>query len=105
MSDGWLAVIGTAVGAGGSLATTWLNAHLAKAKADPVAEARKKLLLAMLKDKRYESRSLSTLAHVIGASEDVTKGLLLEVGARASQAGLPNWALVSKQPLPGEDVL
>ena len=61
---------------------------------------RKALLKQMLSDKRHEWRSLATLAHVIGADEDATKRLLLDVGARASENGEPKWALIANKPLP-----
>lgn len=37
---------------------------------------------------------------VIGADEETTKRLLLEIGARSSEDGRPLWALIRRQPLP-----
>jgi hypothetical protein len=45
-------------------------------------------------------RQLETLMHVIGANEDKTKALLLEVGARALEDGKPLWGPKSRNPLP-----
>jgi hypothetical protein len=101
MDEGLYVLIGTALGVIGSLGTTYLNARLSRAKPDPVAEARKKLLLAMLEDERFEWRKLVILSHVIGASEETTKNLLLEIGARASEDGQNLWCLISRHPFKG----
>jgi len=101
MTDGLYALIGAALGVIGSLGTTYLNALLAKPKLNPVAEAQKKLLLAMLEDKRFTWRKFSVLCHVIGGDEATTKALLLEVGARASEDGQNLWALVTRHPFQG----
>lgn len=53
----------------------------------------------MLNHKDYTWRNLSTLSHVIGADEETTKRLLLEVGARASEDGKDLWAMKSRAPL------
>lgn len=50
----------------------------------------------MLNDKRFEWRKLETLAHVIGADENETMSLLLELGARASEDGEKLWSLISR---------
>jgi hypothetical protein len=101
MAEGVYALIGAALGVLGSLGTTYLNARLSQGKPDPVAEARKKLLLVMLEDGRFRWRKLQVLSHVIGADEDTTKKLLLEVGARASEDGQNLWCLVSRHPFQG----
>lgn len=64
-------------------------------------EPRKKLLLEMLEDESYPQhwRQLDTLMHVVGASAETTKRLLLEVGARASEDGQPKWGLLKYHPL------
>jgi hypothetical protein len=36
---------------------------------------------------------------VIGSSEEVTKELLLQIGARASENGKALWALIERHPL------
>jgi len=64
---------------------------------------RKKLLVEMLEDDSPPHsdrwRKFDTLMHVIGANEDTTKRLLLEVGARASEDGQPKWGLLKYHPL------
>jgi hypothetical protein len=54
----------------------------------------------MLQNPDYDWRKLDTLMHVIGADEQTTKRLLLEIGARASEDGQPLWGLISRNPLP-----
>lgn len=87
----------------GSLATVSVQVLMfflekrAKAKAD---EPRKRLLLKMLQHPEYPWRTLDTLMHVIGADEETTKRLLLDVGARASEDGQRKWALLEREPLP-----
>jgi hypothetical protein len=96
MSDGLWAVIGAGVGVLGSVATTYLNARLAQPKPDPVAEARKKLLLSMLSEQRWKWRDLDVLSHTVGADEQSTMNLLLEIGAQGSEDGQDLWGLVSR---------
>jgi hypothetical protein len=101
MTEGLYALIGAALGVLGSLGTTYLNALLSKGKPDPVAAARKRLLLAMLADERFTWRKFQVLCHVIGADEATTKGLLLEIGARGSEDAQELWCLVTRHPLRG----
>jgi hypothetical protein len=64
-------------------------------------EPRKKLLRTMLTDNRFPEhwRQLSTLMHVIGANEETTKQLLIEVGARGSEDKQDLWGLIEYHPL------
>lgn len=101
MAEGAYALVGAFLGVLGSLATTYLNAALTKGKPDPVAEARKRLLRLMLEDERFSWRKLPVLCHVIGADENTTKGLLLEIGARASEDGQELWAMLSRHQFMG----
>lgn len=97
-----IAVIGLAGAVIGSVATVAGNIaiHFAKerseAKKDKPAKA---LLTELLNHNEHTWRNLATLAHVIGANEEKTKQLLLEIGARASEDGKALWALKSKAPL------
>ena len=61
---------------------------------------RKKLLMEMLEDNRFADRwrKLDTLMHVIGANEETTKRLLLEIGARGSEDGQELWGLIKFHP-------
>lgn len=98
-----VAVIGVAGAVIGSLATIaasiadkyYLNRLSQKAD-----EPRRDLLRQMLAHPDYRWRSIETLMHVIGTDEESTKRLLLEIGARASEDGKPQWSLISRSPLP-----
>jgi hypothetical protein len=61
---------------------------------------RKKLLMEMLEDNRFADhwRKLDTLMHVIGANEETTKRLLLEIGARGSEDKQELWGLIKYHP-------
>jgi hypothetical protein len=56
----------------------------------------------MLKHPKYPWRQHDTLMHVIGADDETTKRLLLEVGARGSEDGQPLWGLKERNPLPSD---
>ena len=95
-----LAVLaGTAVGPIVSACTEILKDKLKAKKDDP----RKRLLLAMLTAEKFKWRKLQTLCKVIGADEETTKRLLIEVGARGSENESNVWGLISRNPFPGED--
>jgi hypothetical protein len=98
------AVIGL-IGVGfGSVLTILGNVVVQCLKERSVAKKdrpRKKLLEEMLEDKRYPDhwRKLDTLKHVIGANEETTKRLLLEIGARGSEDQQDLWGLMKYHPL------
>lgn len=90
------AVIGSIATIAASIVAHCLKAHAAAKREKP----RRDLLIQMLKDPQHNWRKLDTLMHVIGADEQITKRLLLEVGARASEDGQPLWGLIERNPLP-----
>ena len=61
---------------------------------------RKDLLKEMLEDESYPERwrKLDGLMHVIGANEETTKRLLLEIGARGSEDKQELWGLKKYHP-------
>ena len=89
------AVIGSVATLAGNFLMHWLKNRDEKNKEKPA----RGLLTEMLNDREYTWRKLDTLKHVIGANEETTKRLLLEVGARASEDGKDLWALKSRAPL------
>ncbi len=95
-----IGVTGAVIGSIATVAVQWLSHHLQENAAAKRDKPRKDLLLEMLKAPKYKWRELETLMHVIGADEETTKRLLLEVGARASEDGQPLWGLVERNPLP-----
>jgi hypothetical protein len=54
----------------------------------------------MLEDDRFTDhwRKLDTLSHVIGANEETTKRLLIELGARGSEDQQELWGLIKHHP-------
>ena len=91
-------IAGSALSIAGQIATYCLR----RRSQDKLDMARKKLLLQMLEHSTYKWRSLERLAHVVGADEDTTKRLLLELGARASEDGKPLWGLLRRNPFENE---
>lgn len=85
----------------GNIVLHWLRERSRRKEDQP----RKQLLTEMLEDSRFPERwrQLDTLAHVIGADEEDTKRLLLQVGARASEDGQSIWGLIKYHPLPGKE--
>ena len=90
------AVIGSVATISGNILMHWFKER-SEAKKD---KPRKELLKKMLDHPTHTWRNLDTLMNVIGASEEKTKTLLLEMGARGSEDGKTLWGLVSKNPLP-----
>ena len=96
----WAGIVGVVVGGGLSIGGVMTQHYLTNRRQDRLDAARKKLLRQMLEDKRHDWRKLTILARVIGADEDTTKRVLLEIDARGSEAGDDVWALISLKPLP-----
>jgi len=86
------AVVGSIATLAGNFGLHWLKEKSKTNKEKPARE----LLKEMLNHKEHKWRKLQTLMHVIGANEEATKRLLLEVGARASEDGQHLWALKSR---------
>ena len=96
----WIGLIGAVIG---SVLTILGNVVMQCLKERSMARKdrpRKKLLEEMLNDKRFPEhwRKLNTLVHVIGANEETTKRLLLEIGARGSEDQQDLWGLVKYHP-------
>ena len=95
-----IGVFGAVVGAVASVAVLCVSRCLDDRAIKKRDKPRKDLLLKMLRSPRYTWRKLETLMHVVGADEEITKRLLLEVGARASEDGKRQWGLIERNPLP-----
>ena len=101
-----LALIGVAGAVIGSISTTvgqWLMHFLQQRSEAKKVEPRKMMLRKMLEDDSFRWRKLKTLMHVIGANEETTKQLLIEIGARGSEDGQELWGLISRNPLPSKE--
>ncbi|MFN0192236.1 MAG: hypothetical protein ACKVP5_09710 [Aestuariivirga sp.] len=99
----WDVVAAAFIGAAAGTVGVWLNHWLTNRRTDKLDSARKELLKKMLANDDWKWRTVSTLSHVIGADEETTKRLLLEIGARASEDGQPKWGLISRVGLPGKE--
>ncbi|MBZ0113223.1 MAG: hypothetical protein K8J08_12220 [Thermoanaerobaculia bacterium] len=95
-----IGVAGAVIGSIATVAVQWLSHLLDQKTIEKHEKPRKNLLTGMLRAPEYRWRRLETLMHVIGADEETTKRLLLEIGARASEDGQPLWGLVERNPLP-----
>ncbi|MBE0544375.1 MAG: hypothetical protein IH623_23790 [Verrucomicrobia bacterium] len=91
-------IVGAVVSIAGQFAVHWLQER-PRRKAD---EERKKLLTKMLNHPKDTWRNLDRLKHVIGADDETTKRLLLELGARGSEDGQNLWGLLSRNPFKDE---
>jgi hypothetical protein len=104
MSDSaWTVVAAALIGALAGPLSVWISHQLQNRRADQLDSARKKLLEKMLNRSEWKWRNLSTLSHVIGADEETTKRLLLEIDARGSEDGQAKWGLVARVGLPGKE--
>jgi hypothetical protein len=77
-----------------------LGQHFASRRDRRLDGQRKQILHQLLSDKD-PWRRLETCQRVIGADQDYTKKLLIEIGARGSQGQRDVWALMSRKPLSG----
>ena len=64
-----------------------------------INKKRKKLLLTMLNVDKYKWRKINTLMNVIGADEETTRQLLIEIGSRGSETDKDLWGLISRNPI------
>lgn len=92
---------GVIVGAIISIVGNVLLHYLQNKRKDTLDELRKELLLKMLDNDRFPNkwRKLETLSRVIGADDETTKRLLIEVGARGSESESNSWGLIKHHPL------
>lgn len=100
MDAGWAALGGSLIGGITTFSATWLSAHLNRTRPNAADEAAKALLKHMLEVKELRWRTIHTMANVIGLTDERTRELLLEIGARGSEVNPELWGLVSRNPLP-----
>jgi len=99
----WIAIIGLIGVLVGAMITVFGNILLHWLKYRPqrnLDKLRKDILKQMLKDERFENkwRKLSTLSRVVGADEETTKRLLIEIQSRASEKEDGLWGLIEYHP-------
>lgn len=100
----WVSVvgfIGVIVGAFIAVAGNFLLHWFQDKPRRELDERRKKLLEKMLRDPRFEERwrRITTLSRVVGADEETTKRLLIEIEARGSEKDDGLWGLLEYHPL------
>lgn len=90
-------IIGAVITVAGNLLLHWFQDN-PRRKLD---EGRKELLEQMLRDSRFKEhwRKIATLSRVIGADEETTKRLLIEIRARGSERDDGLWSLLYYHPL------
>jgi len=94
-----IGIVGVCAGSVASAVCQYWFREKPRQKAD---EERKKLLKRMLENPQYNWREFDRLKHVVGADDETTKRLLLEIGARASEDGKPLWGLIERNPFTEE---
>ena len=97
----WVAVVGvisTIVGAVivllGNLLLEWFKNRLQRS----VDMQRRRLLMRMLEHEKHSWRELTTLARVIGCTEEQTKNHLIAINARGNENNKEVWGLLSRNP-------
>jgi hypothetical protein len=99
MAEGVWVLLGTALGTIGSLATTWLSAHLSRRSPHPKFDKAVQKVLSQMLSGEYNWRKLETLANVTGLTQKEVKEYLIELKARGSEVDPQRWGLISKNPL------
>ena len=89
-------VAGALITAGGTLVRDYIQDRHRR----ELDRGRKEILLKMLRDERPPGkwRNIETLSRVVGADEEITKRLLIEVGARGSEKDDGLWGLIEYHP-------
>jgi hypothetical protein len=102
MDEGTAAIVGAVAGGVLTLLGNWLSHYLQTHRTVSLDKIRRERLTQLLNAPKYKWRSMDMLASAIGADEETTAALLLEIGARASMAGSDSWGLISRNPYPND---
>lgn len=100
----WIAVVGffgVIIGAFITVAGNFLLHWFQDRPRRKLDKKRKKYLETMLRDSRFKDhwRKITTLSRVVGADEETTKRLLIELNARGSEKDDGLWSLLEYHPL------
>ena len=99
MDSGTAAVLGALIGVASSPLTTWFSDHWRHRRNDRMDNLRRKRLTKILFQPDRKWRKIEYLSEAVGANEEKTIRLLLEIDARRSfTKGSTSWALVSRAP-------
>ncbi|MES0021479.1 MULTISPECIES: hypothetical protein [unclassified Mesorhizobium] len=97
----WAGLVGAIVGSALTLAAEYIK-YRWETNHDRARDDSRRNLLRQMLDKASPNgwRKLSTLAAVVGLTEEDTARLLIEIGARASESGNGAWGYLRDHPLP-----
>lgn len=93
MADGGWIVLSAAVGAAGSIVTSWMNAWFSRGRPDYFDKIAIKILKRELED--GTEHSLRELSNLIGLHDKETRELLLISGATGNKNDSTRWAIRS----------
>jgi hypothetical protein len=103
MDSNWAVVSAAAIGFASGPISAWVADILRYRRGDRADKARRERLLKILKLPAKRFRRLADLSKMIGADEEKTQQLLLEIGARHSlKRGSTKWVLISRSPYPDD---
>ena len=107
MDSGTAAILGTTIGGViglvGTFGSAILKHFLDTKRSNALDHIRRDRLKQLLSSQKFTWRSMANLSSAIGADEETTAALLLEIEARKSMAaGKDTWALVSRAPFPDD---
>ena len=102
MTDFGQTILASIIGGVITLAAQYIMHRIQTGKVREVDTKRSALLGRMLNNPGPLGwRNLTTMSHVLGASEQETARLLIEMDCRASETGSGGWAYIRDKPLPG----
>lgn len=103
MDAGAAGLLGASIGFLSGPISAWFGDYLRYRRSDKANRLRRERLNKILMNPRRKFREVEELATMIGAEEDLTKRLLLEIGARPLLTrGSTKWALISRAPFPDD---
>lgn len=103
MDSGTAAVVGTLIGVASNPLATWFSDYWRHRRSDKTDSLRRERLEKILSQPGRKWRKMEYLSEAVGASEEKTVRLLLEIDARRSfTKGSAAWALVSRAPFPDD---
>lgn len=104
MANFYETILASLIGGGIVIVGQYVGHKIQTAAARRRDDKRKAVLRAMLANPGPQGwRSLTTMSNVIGATEDETARLLIEIDARADEKGGGVWAYIKDKPLPKAD--
>ena len=94
------ALVGAAIGGASTIVGNIVTHWLSNRRSEKLDGKRKARLRTMLSGEQYVWRSIGALSSAIGADNEKTASLLIEIDARQSLSNSASWALVTRAPFP-----